>query len=116
MCGGLVGQAPPRWGNFGSMDLTQPDLETQLVLAPTVLPVTATTEEKFRANLVRRAHPLYSLVTLKLLQEIMNGRLFTTVSPRPLLCLATHVHSKVSSPQGWQGLHNREETNVEMHR
>ena len=90
VCGGPVGQAPPRWGNFGSMDLTQPDLGTQLVLAPTILPVTATTEEKFQANLVRRAHPLYSLVTLKLLQEIMNGRLFTTVSPGPS-CVWRHT-------------------------
>ena len=91
------------------MDLTQPDLGTQLVLAPPVLPVTATAEEKFRANLVRRAHPLYSLVTLKLLQEIMNGRLFTTVRPRPFNPLAQRP-PVASSPSRWRGLHNRAET------
>jgi hypothetical protein len=37
--------------------------------------------ELARAAGIRRAHPLYSSVTLSLLTEIINSRLFTTVRP-----------------------------------
>lgn len=49
------------------------------VLAPAPVPVAATAAEQAAAREVRRAHPLYADVTLRLLTEIMNSRLFTTV-------------------------------------
>jgi hypothetical protein len=42
--------------------------------------------------LVRRAHPLYTFISLSLLVSLINGRLFTTVGPltRQETSLSTH--------------------------
>ena len=44
-----------------------------------LLPPNATAAAVATATAVRRAHPLYPMVTLSLLTEILNSRLFTTV-------------------------------------
>ena len=53
---------------------------TPMVVMPPVLPPpNATAAQLAKAAEIRRAHPLYADVTLRLLTEIMNSRLFTTV-------------------------------------
>ena len=48
------------------------------MFTPGPVPIAATAAEQAAARDVRRAHPLYADVTLRLLTEIMNSRLFTT--------------------------------------
>jgi predicted Zn-dependent peptidase len=36
-------------------------------------------QELARAQHIRRSHPLYPMITLSLLTEVLNSRLFTTV-------------------------------------
>ncbi len=57
-----------------------------VVAAPGQLAVAATAAEQAAAREVRRAHPLYADVTLRLLTEILNSRLFTTARPARPAC------------------------------
>lgn len=77
----VAGPAPCRWGPLGSTEpLSLPALDAPPVQAPPVfLPPNASAEDKQRATELRRKHPLYQSVTLMLLTEIINSRLFTTV-------------------------------------
>ena len=50
-----------------------------MVVCPQVLPPNASAAQIDRNTQIRRAHPLYADVSLRLLTEIMNSRLFTTV-------------------------------------
>ena len=43
------------------------------------VPASASAEEKARITDMRRNHPLFQSITLMLLTEIINSRLFTTV-------------------------------------
>lgn len=88
---GLSGRAPPRWGRFDAKELPGP-MPPQMVLAPPVLNAGASLQSVAQAELVRKAHPLYSDVALRLLVEILNGRLFTTVS-RDAARQGTHVQT-----------------------
>ena len=72
----IAGKAPPRWGPFGADPPTGPPV---VVVPPVIPPPNATPAELARAAQIRRAHPLYADVSLRLLTEIMNSRLFTTV-------------------------------------
>jgi len=74
-CAYIAGAAPPRWGRFGA---AWPMQAPAVVAAPGQLAVAATAAEQAAAREVRRAHPLYADVTLRLLTEILNSRLFTT--------------------------------------
>ena len=49
------------------------------VITPYKVPLSAGAEEHERARQVRRAHPLFRDVSLRLLTEVINSRLFTTV-------------------------------------
>jgi hypothetical protein len=73
----IAGKAPARWGPFGAQD--PPSGPPLLVIPPVIPPPNATPAELARAAQIRRAHPLYADVSLRLLTEIMNSRLFTTV-------------------------------------
>jgi hypothetical protein len=63
-----------------------------MVIPPTIPPANATAAELAAAAEIRRAHPLYADVCLRLLTEIMNSRLFTTVRN------ASCQHSRSSTP------------------
>ena len=67
-------------------------MPSQMVLAPPVLSPGASLQSVAHAELVRKAHPLYSDVALRLLMEILNG-LFTTV--RTLV----HIHARQCAKQ-----------------
>ena len=60
----------------------------QHIVAPYRVPLNATAEAHEQARRVRRAHPMFRDVTLRLLTEVINSRLFTTV--RPPLSLILH--------------------------
>lgn len=77
---GHSGKAPPRWGHFHIDDLPPRD-PSRMILAPQVITPQQHPREAEHQNLIRRSHPLYGTTTLRLLTEIMNGRLFTTVGP-----------------------------------
>ena len=68
---------------------------------PVFLPVTASAAEKARVTALRRGHPLFQSVTLMLLTEIVNSRLFTTV--RDTLGLTYDVSFEVSGRGGRGG-------------
>ena len=74
----IAGPAPSRWASFGTADVDA----TEIVTPPRPPPM-APQAELARATAIRRAHPLYASVTLSLLTEIINSRLFTTVRPLP---------------------------------
>ncbi len=88
-CAYIAGQAPARWFSFGKGDRKAP------VEAPMQLPRIAPPHLIAQATDVRRRHPLYPMVTLNLLTEIMNGRLFTTV--RDSLGLTYDVNFEIQS-------------------
>lgn len=73
----IAGKAPNRWGPFGAEQA--PSAAPMVVVPPVLPPPNATAAQLTRATEIRRAHPLYADVTLRLLTEIMNSRLFTTV-------------------------------------
>ncbi|CAL8466878.1 g6414 [Coccomyxa elongata] len=73
----IAGKAPNRWGPFGTEQA--PSAAPMVVVPPVLPPLNATAAQLTRATEIRRAHPLYADVTLRLLTEIMNSRLFTTV-------------------------------------
>ena len=76
----IAGKAPNRWGPFGAAE--PPAGPPLVVVSPVIPPPNATPAELARAAQIRRAHPLYADVSLRLLTEIMNSRLFTTVRAR----------------------------------
>ena len=73
----IAGKAPSRWGSFGA---DSPVTAPVMVVCPQVLLPNASSAQIERNTEIRRAHPLYADVSLRLLTEIMNSRLFTTVS------------------------------------
>ena len=88
-CAYIAGQAPARWFSFGKGTPDAP------VTAPLALPRGTPAQLVQRAHDIRRQHPLYAMVTLNLLTEIVNGRLFTTV--RDSLGLTYDVSFELSS-------------------
>lgn len=78
----FAGSAPFKWAFPGSPD-SLGNSWTQAAGAPVILPPIVNSSmsfsERAQAEIIRRGHPLYGDVTLRLLVEIMNGRLFTTV-------------------------------------
>lgn len=88
-CAYIAGQAPARWFSFGKGVPNKP------VQAPLQLPRVAPPHMQAQATDLRRQHPLYPMVTLNLLTEIVNGRLFTTV--RDSLGLTYDVNFEISS-------------------
>ena len=88
-CAYIAGQAPARWYSFGKAVPHSP------VTAPMVLSRNSPPQLVQEAKDVRRQHPLYPMVTLNLLTEIINGRLFTTV--RDSLGLTYDVSFEVAS-------------------
>ena len=89
-CALIAGQAPARWFSFGN---ARPG--TTAFQAPMILPRNATQQQVMEATRIRRSHPLYPMVTLNLLTEIINGRLFTTV--RDSLGLTYDVSFEIAS-------------------
>ena len=77
----IAGKAPSRWGRFG---VDPPVAAPMMVLSPQVLPPNASSAQIDRNTQIRRSHPLYADVALRLLTEIMNSRLFTTVRSSPV--------------------------------
>lgn len=73
-CALIAGKAPARWFSIGSATPGKLPVE-----APLMLPRNAPPQQAMEATQLRRQHPLYPLITLNLLTEIINGRLFTTV-------------------------------------
>ena len=73
----IAGAAPCRWGAFGEAPPTGPPARP--IAPPPVLPPSATADAVAAARAARRAHPLYADVSLSLLAEVVNSRLFTTV-------------------------------------
>lgn len=100
-CAYIAGPAPNRWGNFTSAQQTS--RRAVDVVPPPVLRPDSSPVEVAEATAVRRAHPLYASVTLGLLTEIINSRLFTTV--RDTLGLTYDVSFELSLfdrlPAGW---------------
>ncbi|KAG1670958.1 hypothetical protein FOA52_011393 [Chlamydomonas sp. UWO 241] len=102
------GPAPARWGPFGDYGPLGPHPDGVDVKAPPVfVPATAQAERKKSAAELRRRHPLYTSVTLMLLTEIVNSRLFTTV--RDTLGLTYDVSFEVTLfdrvRAGWYSVH-----------
>ena len=73
----IAGAAPCRWGAFDVAD--PPSAPEGPVPPPPTPPPTAGAAELGAARAARRSHPLFADVSLSLLAEIMNSRLFTTV-------------------------------------
>ena len=73
----IAGAAPCRWGAFGEAPPSGPPQRP--IAPPPVLPPSATADAVAAARAARRAHPLYADVSLSLLAEVVNSRLFTTV-------------------------------------
>lgn len=73
----IAGAAPCRWGAFGEPAPSGPPARP--IAPPPVLPPSATADAVAAARAARRAHPLYADVSLSLLAEVVNSRLFTTV-------------------------------------
>ena len=88
-CAYIAGKAPARWYSFGKAVPHSP------VTAPMMLTRNSPPQLVEEARDVRRRHPLYPMVTLNLLTEIINGRLFTTV--RDSLGLTYDVSFEVAS-------------------
>lgn len=88
-CAYIAGKAPARWFSFGTATPNSP------VTAPLVLPRNTNPQQVEQARDIRRQHPLYPMVTLNLLTEIINGRLFTTV--RDSLGLTYDVSFEIAS-------------------
>jgi len=79
-CAYIAGQAPCRWGPFGTNEPLGPHPDgDKFVPPPLIVPASAPADEKQRLTALRRRHPLYASCTLMLLTEIINSRLFTTV-------------------------------------
>ena len=53
----------------------------RMILTPQVPMGQLSAKELEHQTMIRRSHPLYATTTLRLLTEVMNGRLFTTVRP-----------------------------------
>ena len=88
-CAYIAGKAPARWYSFGKAVPHSP------VTAPMMLTRNSPPQLVQEARDIRRRHPLYPMVTLNLLTEIINGRLFTTV--RDSLGLTYDVSFEVAS-------------------
>jgi len=73
----IAGPAPTKWSTFASPRV--PLAADQEVIPPSRPQPMAPAAEVQEAATVRRAHPMYASVTLSLLVEIINSRLFTTV-------------------------------------
>lgn len=73
----IAGAAPCRWGAFGEAPPTGPPARP--IAPPPAMPPSATADAVAAARVARRAHPLYADVSLSLLSEVVNSRLFTTV-------------------------------------
>uniref|UniRef100_A0A383WE33 Peptidase M16 N-terminal domain-containing protein n=1 Tax=Tetradesmus obliquus TaxID=3088 RepID=A0A383WE33_TETOB len=71
----IAGPAPCRWGPFGSRAPLAP---LHKGISPPPPPATNPAAAA-AATAARRAHPLYATVSLQLLAEVINSRLFTTV-------------------------------------
>lgn len=78
-CAYIAGPAPNRWGNFTAMQQATRGVDGSPIAPPMLLPPDASPALAAKAAETRRAHPLYASVTLGLLTEIINSRLFTTV-------------------------------------
>lgn len=74
----IAGRAPSRWGSFGAPAGTPPP-QPGTVVAPFEAGANASPDQVAAADASRRSHPLYPMVTLSLLTEVINSRLFTTV-------------------------------------
>ena len=103
-CAYIAGPAPNRWGSFTSpaADVAKARRGKD-VIPPMLLGPEATPAQVAEAAEIRRAHPLYASVTLGLLTEIINSRLFTTV--RDTLGLTYDVSFELALfdrlPSGW---------------
>ncbi len=76
-CAYIAGPAPSRWGAFS------PDVAVAppgAVPPPAQVGAFGSREELEAARAARRSHPLFASVCLSLLTEVINSRLFTTVS------------------------------------
>lgn len=80
----IAGPAPNRW-NAISRQMVEAGATPRSLAAGNIVPPKApeamekTPEALAAVASIRRAHPLYSSITLMLLTEIINSRLFTTV-------------------------------------
>lgn len=87
--------------------LLPPSPPSSLQPPPVFLPPTASPKDRSAATDLRRRHPLYQSVTLMLLTEIINSRLFTTV--RDTLGLTYDVSFEVTMfdrvRTGWFSVH-----------
>jgi hypothetical protein len=83
---------PHRWGPFGSR-AALPPLRRPISAPP---PPATNPAAAAAATAARRAHPLYATITLQLLSEVVNSRLFTTV--RDSLGLTYDVSFEVRAP------------------
>jgi predicted Zn-dependent peptidase len=81
-CAYIAGPAPNRWGNFTAAQQAERiagGATRGEVHPPMLVPAGSSPNLVAKATQIRRAHPLYASVTLGLLTEIINSRLFTTV-------------------------------------
>lgn len=98
-CAFIAGAAPPRWA------IAQDGAASAGTVAPPAPPPARGSSPAVWAehNAVRRRHPLYPSVTLALLTEVVNSRLFTTV--RDTLGLTYDVSFELAGfdrlPAGW---------------
>eukprot|EP00798_Chlamydomonas_sp_ICE-L_P027064 gene27064-2297_t len=105
-CAYMAGPAPARWGRFGE---NSPLKAIEGNIRPPIqfVPASASPEDRAVAIETRRSHPLYSSITLMLLMEIINSRLFTTV--RDSLGLTYDVSFEVTMldrvRSGWFSVH-----------
>eukprot|EP00798_Chlamydomonas_sp_ICE-L_P019761 gene19761-26455_t len=105
-CAFMAGPAPARWGSFGDESPLEP-IEGPILPPILFVPASASKADRDLAVQRRRQHPLYCSVTLMLLMEIINSRLFTTV--RDTLGLTYDVSFEVTMldriRSGWFSVH-----------
>jgi hypothetical protein len=104
----ISGPAPNRWNAISRALVDEGATARSLALVPVIPPATAepldaTPEAMAAATRARRSHPLFSSITLMILTEIINSRLFTTV--RDALgeppSTKNSLLSVVERPSGW---------------
>lgn len=99
-CAYIAGPAPGRWAAFAG---PKSNGSSQVIQLPGAEAGAENDMERQKQKQIRQSHPLYASVTLGLLTEIINSRLFTTV--RDTLGLTYDVSFELALfdrlPSGW---------------
>lgn len=102
-CAYIAGPAPGRWAAFTGQSSNNSNFNSSQFMESQTEAEAQMERERERQRQIRQSHPLYASVTLGLLTEIINSRLFTTV--RDTLGLTYDVSFELALfdrlPSGW---------------